>query len=608
MNAPVGKNRELVRVLWLAVLGVALYVQTLAFDYALDDGLVLTDNPIVLKGFAGLPELFSKDTFYGVFGEKTPRLLPGGRYRPFTPTMFAIEYALFGLNPMVGHLVNVLLYALICVLVYRLLKSLMPGAPDVPWFYSVPFVAALLFAVHPLHTEVVANIKGRDEIVSLLGALGAMLLSVKYAGDRRGPRLLFSFVVFLVALLAKENAIAFVVIIPLALHVFLRAPRKTLALTSTPLWLAVACYLLLRFNALGLPGQATVARELLNNPFVFATASERFATTIYTWGRYLLLLVFPHPLTHDYYPRHIALIGLGHVAFIASLVAVLALAGAAVGGLRRRSVAAFAILYFFLSFFLQSNLVVNVGTFMNERFMFAPSLGFALLVAWGVGEACRRRLRLASGSVVPVLLMLVLAACSWKTVVRNPAWRSTTSLFLTDVQISSNSAACNLGAGVALARSIDPGTPADEKIRRLAQAEGYLRTAVAIHPQYIDGWVWLGYVQRERGNKGEGRESLEKALGLDRGNAVAVKYLAFDGCTLLSEGKPAESIVYFELLVRQVPATDDFAYFLVQAYEQSGDPGKAVEVLEALAARRPGNRRPLERLKEVRERMGDRDP
>ena len=304
MNAPAGKNRERVRMLVLAVLGAALYVQTLGFDYALDDGLVLTDNPIVLKGFAGLPELFSKDTFYGVFGEKTPRLLPGGRYRPFTPAMFAVEYALFGLKPMVGHLVNVALYAWLCVLVYPLLRRLLPGEPDGPWFLSIPFVAALLFAVHPLHTQVVANIKGA--IVSLLGALGAMLLSVKYAGDRRGPRLLFSFIAFLVALLAKENAIVFVVIIPLALHMFLRAPGKTLAAVSAPLWLASALYLGLRFHALGLPGQAAVTRELLNNPFISATLGQRLAHDLHV-GRYLLLLVFPHTLTHAI-SHHIALV------------------------------------------------------------------------------------------------------------------------------------------------------------------------------------------------------------------------------------------------------------------------------------------------------------
>ena len=161
---------------------------------------------------------------------------------------------------------------------------------------------------------------------------------------------------------------------------------------------------------------------------------------------------------------------------------------------------------------------------------------------------------------------------------------------------------------MALARSVGPETDPADKAARLAEAEGYLRRAVELHPHYLDGWVWLGFVQRERGDKAAGRESLENALQLDRGNAAAVKYLAFDGCTLLNDGKPAESIVYFETLVRHVPQTDDFVYFLAQAYEQAGHPEKGVEVLEALVERRPGARRPMERLKEVRERMGDRDP
>ena len=148
-----------------------------------------------------------------------------------------------------------------------------------------------------------------------------------------------------------------------------------------------------------------------------------------------------------------------------------------------------------------------------------------------------------------------------------------------------------MGTGAALARSVSPETDPAEKAARLAEAEGYLRKAVELHPQYLDGWVWLGFVQRERGDKAAGRESLEHALRLDRGNAAAVKYLAFDGCSLLNDGKPAESIVYFETLVRHVPQVDDFARFLAQAYAQSGHPEKSAEVLEALAARRAGARK-----------------
>ena len=208
MKADSGVRRETVRALVLALLSIALYANTLAFDYALDDGLVFTDNPIVLKGIAGLPEIFSRDTFYGVFQEKTPRLLPGGRYRPFTLAMFAMEYELFGLNPMIGHLVNVLLYAGLCVLIYRLLNRLLPPENGTRWYLSVPFLTALLFTAHPLHTEVVANIKGRDELVSLLGSVTALFFSTRYVEDRRFLRLIFSFAAFSVLLSPHRSASA----------------------------------------------------------------------------------------------------------------------------------------------------------------------------------------------------------------------------------------------------------------------------------------------------------------------------------------------------------------------------------------------------------------
>ncbi|MBE0640560.1 MAG: tetratricopeptide repeat protein, partial [Bacteroidales bacterium] len=83
----------------LAGLAIVLYANTLPLDYALDDTLILTGNEFTKQGIRGIPEIMTNDAFTGFFG-KQKSLVAGGRYRPLSQVMFAIEYELFGFNPM----------------------------------------------------------------------------------------------------------------------------------------------------------------------------------------------------------------------------------------------------------------------------------------------------------------------------------------------------------------------------------------------------------------------------------------------------------------------------------------------------------------------------
>ncbi|MFA5783185.1 MAG: hypothetical protein WC868_13035, partial [Bacteroidales bacterium] len=87
-----------------------LYANSLFNQYALDDRLMITENQFTKKGFNGIGDILSTDSFVGFFG-KQKNLVAGGRYRPLSHITFAIEYALFGFNPFIGHLINILLYA-----------------------------------------------------------------------------------------------------------------------------------------------------------------------------------------------------------------------------------------------------------------------------------------------------------------------------------------------------------------------------------------------------------------------------------------------------------------------------------------------------------------
>ncbi|MCC7246544.1 MAG: hypothetical protein IT269_12755, partial [Saprospiraceae bacterium] len=136
----------------LFVLAFALYANTLFHDFALDDGIVITDNMFTKQGVSGIGGILSKDTFFGFFKvEGKEALVSGGRYRPLTLVLFAFVYQVAGSAPFVFHLLTVLLFAATCVMLYRTLLLLF-GQPDAPANANMSLLALLaaaIFTVHP---------------------------------------------------------------------------------------------------------------------------------------------------------------------------------------------------------------------------------------------------------------------------------------------------------------------------------------------------------------------------------------------------------------------------------------------------------------------------
>ena len=206
------------RVLGWLLFGFAflLYANTLTHGFVLDDDIVIRDNMFTQKGASGISGILSKDTFFGYFKvEGKDALVSGGRYRPLTLVFFALIYQIFGPNTFVYHLFTVLLFAATTLLLYRVLLLLLQPR-GASWSAAMAFLATALFAAHPIHTEVVANIKGCDEIVTLLGSLGALWLVLKAFDTGKTMYAALSGLVFFLACLSKENAATFVVVIPLA--------------------------------------------------------------------------------------------------------------------------------------------------------------------------------------------------------------------------------------------------------------------------------------------------------------------------------------------------------------------------------------------------------
>ncbi len=482
----------------ICIVGVLLYANTLTNGYTQDDAIVITENMFTQDGVSGIPGILGNDTFFGFFKvEGKAKLVSGGRYRPFTLIMYAIEYQLFGRNPFMGHLISVLLYGLLGFMIYKTMALMLLGINKAGkkegQIRTFILVASLLYIAHPIHTEAVANIKGRDEIMTMLGAVSALWASLKFYHTKALKWNLLALLFFFIALMSKENAITFLAIVPLVYIFFKRVSLVNSFKYLWPFVVSTIIFLGIRTSILGMDfgGQSM---ELMNNPFlklvngsyIDFSGGEKFATILFTLGKYISLLLFPHPLSHDYYPRAVDIMEFGDWQVLLSLLLYIAIIGAGLFFWKRDKLISFGLLYYIITLSIVSNIVFPIGTNMSERFLFMPSLGIMIVIARILTKWISNR------NIIYGILGVILIGFAAKTVVRNTVWKDDFTLFTTDVKNQPRSAKLLNAAGGTLTTTAGKMENGPQKTKYLDQAIGYLNKAVEIHPTYRNAYLLLG--------------------------------------------------------------------------------------------------------------------
>jgi protein O-mannosyl-transferase len=464
-------------------LGTAIYLNTLPNRYAYDDFSVIEGNKFTRQGIAGIFGHLFNDSFTGFTGQKN--LFRGGRYRPLSLITFSIEYQFFGANPLVSHLLNVIIYGLICMLLFKVLadlfqeKAVLKGFRD--YFLSLSLMAALIFAVHPIHTEVTANIKGRDELLALLFGLLAWNSIIRYTDETKGIQAFYGGLFLFLALLSKESAAPFLVMIPVSLYCFRSKTifRKSVLLSSLSLFTGFFVFMVIRQSILGWSTKPTMEDNILSNSFMHASGfSERYGTTFFTLWLYLKLLFVPHPLTIDYYPFYIPYVGLSDVRAILPLLLYTGLVVAALVMTFRKNIAGFGLLFYLVALFPVSNLLFIIGPFMGERFAFIPSIGFAVALAWLLIRGAEKA---KITKVLPYGVLGLLILYSVKTFTRNFDWKDSYTLYTQDVKTSVNSAVITKGAGHELLLKAEETADPAEKRAYATKAILYLEQAAKMN-------------------------------------------------------------------------------------------------------------------------------
>lgn len=476
--------------------------------YALDDEFYTAgSNKYTQQGVKAIPKIFTTRTFYNNDGS-------GYSYRPVALASFAIEIQLFGEHPEVSHFVNVLLYAFTVLLLFALLRRWFSAQGN--WF---SFFIALLFLLHPLHTEVVDNIKCRDELLAILAGVGSTWLLWRFMETGKWWLAVLYPLTFMAGMLAKATIMPFYVLIPMALWFFSGRTIKQLVLYMVPL-VAVAALVLLIKN--GVLPESVREYQTFENPITGDTGfAARMATAAHVLGRYLWLHIMPHPLVYYYGHSYVPLAAWTDPVAIAGLLVHLGLLALGLWQLRRRTILSFGILFYLVSIFFYSNLITPAPGLMAERFAYIAVLGFCIVLVWGIFKLLKLAPEqfawsAAGSSRVRMVLLGLGALYALRTIVRNEDWEDKHTLYGNDMEHLAESAKANMLYGSLLsadgARLDFEGKSYIENSRRsgnmnefnagrmkrdsaralFAQARDYYRQATVIAPRYYTAWSNYG--------------------------------------------------------------------------------------------------------------------
>jgi protein O-mannosyl-transferase len=402
----------------VAVIAAAVYANSVMNGFALDDVYIVQMNGRVhdLTSFARI----WLTPYWPFLGHEL------GLYRPLTIFLFAVQWSLGDGAPWVFHVTNIALHALVTTLAFLLLQRFTTS--------TAAFVGALVFAVHPVHTEAVANVVGQAELVAAAAIMAACLV---HAGRPDGTRISWArrlalTVLFLVALTAKENAVvlpALLVLVDLTqrrVRLSRRGAREYAGDMWMPMFLlgsALALYLAIRYGVMD--GSITGSNAAPAMPYL--REEYRLLNALRAFPELLRLLFLPLDLAADYSPAVILPVDDVRPMVLLGALLVVVIVFLAVLTPWRPHIG-FPAAWFIITIITVSNLFFPIGVLVAERTLYLPSFALSALIAfaWHAGErrGAHRQLGVAAAAVA--VFVVLFGVRTW---LRNPDWRNTNTVW-----------------------------------------------------------------------------------------------------------------------------------------------------------------------------------
>ncbi len=471
----------------LIVVALLLYGKTIEYEFVLDDDLFIKNHPAVQAGIKTIPSDFVHGSMEHFKGSNFQI------YRPATVSLFTVEKSLFGNSPKPFHLVNIVLYALILLVIFDLILLIAPGCHSI---YA--FLLATLYAVHPVHSEVVANIKSQDELLASLLCLMSLRYFIRYLEDTDRKSLLSaSLLTFLFALFSKESSAAFFAVFPMTAFLLRGQTLITSMKKVLPYVVPVLFFLAMRHIALKdlkQDNETTVIENVLYGADTFAASSATKATILWF---YLKLMIWPNPLSWDYSFNQIPVVSWEAVTSWLSVIGYLLLLASAVLNFKKRPVITWGLLFFLGLILPTSNLFFLNGTTFAERFLFLPSFGaiVALLpLVTLLSPQGWKALPVRATSKLYLPFLVVVLICFVQTTSRCSDWKDNFTLFESGVRNAPNSARAQAGLATEYMNKA-------EKSQVMAQRQEYIKMSIEgfkrtleIFPEHANSAYKLGLI------------------------------------------------------------------------------------------------------------------
>jgi len=546
----------------LVVTILLLFSNSLGREFIWDDA-VLIQQSYLIQDLDNLPQLFTQDFWAFAQGEGKGHDL----YRPLISLSYLIDSRLWGDRLPYYHLTNLLFHVFSSILVYFILQAILQKR----W---PAWLGAVLFAIHPIHTEAVSWISGRTDVICGFFFFLALFL---YLSGRKGGRwthAVGSLVAFFLALLSKEMAVTLPLVIALYNLCFdgsslqerwwdvLRARLGRAVIESLPYLVVVVLYLTIRLQVLGF---VIKSKDKMAQSLQDLGATLLLSAKIVALDLWLLVVPFPlnaHRLVSDLESS------LGLTAWL-SLLAVVAVLTFSILALRRAPACAFAGLFFFATILLVSGLL-SISDFVAERFLYIPSLAVCLAAALLCTALWQRRR--AWGLVLSLLIVLPWIVVTYG---RNADWRDGLTFWSQTVAVSPRSTIAHNYLGqefwyrgqyeqaIAQFEQVLQLDEEDEDAynnlagvyfsqERYQEAEAHYHHAIAIAPENALFHLNLGMVYERLDDPEKAVTAYQEALALNPRLAPAYYNL---GLLHSRMGRWAEAIFYLERVLDIEPAS-----------------------------------------------------
>ncbi len=429
-----------VQIFIISIAAVLCYGNSLFNDYALDDDII-TENVYIAKGIHGFKDIWTH-AYAEHYGYKLD-------YRPISVSLYAVEFIVFGKNPAISHLLNLLFYILnlamlylLCIRVFKL-DIIHPLAP---------LLILLLYAVHPSHTEVVDSFKNRDEMISFILVICAAIYYQKSFEDQPSTArtLLYIFLTFVflyMSMLTKLVSAPFMACM-FIWSVYNKHYKKYFIFTGmiAGFFVATIGHTILFRNFLIYRNTA-----FYENPLTLYTdISLRFGLVFNTAIYYTKFLLIPFPFRY-YYGYNV--IPFESVANPVPLASFLLYAGAfallVYSFVRKKEYSYYLCAYLFFIFFY-SNILIPYTGIVSERAMYQSSFFFIaciILVLLNAGNKNAKQLNNPNFKKWMIGYSAIVLIYGGLTTWRNTSWKSSEVLIAHDIKYLENSLGANFLAG-----------------------------------------------------------------------------------------------------------------------------------------------------------------